>query len=128
MPTCSPACHTLVFQAAQAAAGRIEIGGGDCSAERAGAFTGDGDTDMLKDAGAAAVILGHSERRRIHHETNALVAVRAAPSWAAGLSTIVHIGQTEEQRGASTRPAGRVRDVGRVRTTLADRLRPHTYQ
>jgi triosephosphate isomerase len=78
---------TLVFRAAQAAEGRIAIGGEDCSAERAGAFTGDVDADMLKDAGATAVILGHSERRRIHHETNALVAAKAAAAWASGLST-----------------------------------------
>lgn len=68
---------TLVFRAAQAAGGRIAIGGEDCSAEKAGAFTGDVDADMLKDAGATAVILGHSERRRIHHETDALVAAKA---------------------------------------------------
>ena len=90
---------TLVFRAAQAAGGRIAIGGEDCSAEKAGAFTGDVDADMLKDAGATAVILGHSERRRIHHETDALVAAKVAAAWAAGLSTIVCIGETQEQRG-----------------------------
>jgi triosephosphate isomerase len=91
---------TLVFRAAQAAEGRIAIGGEDCSAERAGAFTGDVDADMLKDAGATAVILGHSERRRIHHETNALVAAKAAAAWASGLSTIICIGESNEQRSA----------------------------
>ncbi len=91
---------TLVFRAARAAAGRIAIGGEDCSAEQAGAFTGDVDADMLKDAGATAVILGHSERRRIHHETDALVAAKAAAAWASGLSTIICIGETKEQRAA----------------------------
>jgi triosephosphate isomerase len=91
---------TLVFRAAQAASGRIAIGGEDCSAEKAGAFTGDVDADMLKDAGATAVILGHSERRRIHHETDALVAAKAAAAWASGLSTIICIGESEAQRGA----------------------------
>jgi len=91
---------TLVFRAAQAAGGRIAIGGEDCSAEKAGAFTGDVDADMLKDAGATAVILGHSERRRIHHETDALVAAKAAAAWASGLSTIICIGETKEQRSA----------------------------
>lgn len=91
---------TLVFRAAQAAGGRIEIGGEDCSAEKAGAFTGDVDADMLKDAGATAVILGHSERRRIHQETDTLVAAKVAAAWASGLSTIVCIGETKEQRGA----------------------------
>jgi len=91
---------TLVFRAAQAAGGRIAIGGEDCSAETAGAFTGDVDADMLKDAGATAVILGHSERRRIHHETDAMVAAKAAAAWASGLSTIICIGETKEQRSA----------------------------
>jgi len=91
---------TLVFRAAQAAGGRIAIGGEDCSAEKAGAFTGDVDADMLKDAGATAVILGHSERRRIHHETDALVAAKAVVAWASGLSTIICIGETKEQRSA----------------------------
>jgi triosephosphate isomerase len=97
---------TLVFRAAQAAAGRIAIGGEDCSAETAGAFTGDVDADMLKDAGATVVILGHSERRRIHHETDALVAAKVTAAWASGLSTIICIGETEAQRSA-----GRALDV-----------------
>jgi triosephosphate isomerase len=91
---------TLVFQAAQAAAGRIAIGGEDCSPEKAGAFTGDVDADMLNDAGATAVILGHSERRRIHHETDALVSAKAKAAWSSGLSTIICIGETKEQRSA----------------------------
>ncbi len=91
---------TLVFRAAQAAAGRIAIGGEDCSPEKAGAFTGDVDADMLRDAGATAVILGHSERRRIHHETDALVSAKAVAAWASGLSTIICIGETKAQRSA----------------------------
>lgn len=91
---------TLVFRAAQAAAGSIAIGGEDCSAEAAGAFTGDVDAEMLRDAGATVVILGHSERRRIHHETDALVAAKAVAAWEARLSTIICIGETEEQRSA----------------------------
>jgi triosephosphate isomerase len=55
---------------------------------------------MLRDAGATAVILGHSERRRFHQETDATVAAKVAAAWAAGLSTIVCIGETQEQRSA----------------------------
>ncbi len=55
---------------------------------------------MLKDAGATAVILGHSERRRFHHETNEEVAAKVQAAWAAGLSTIVCIGETQAQRSA----------------------------
>ncbi len=73
------------------------IGGEDCSAEKAGAYTGDVDADMLVDADATAVILGHSERRRFHGET---VAAKVQAAWTAGLSTIVCIGETQEQRSA----------------------------
>lgn len=91
---------TLIDRAVQASLGCIAIGGEDCSAEKAGAFTGDIDADMLRDAGATAVILGHSERRRFHQETDAKVAAKVAAAWAAGLSTIVCMGETQEQRSA----------------------------
>src|SRR4051794_23691020 len=64
---CPPA--TLIPRAVQIAAGRIGIGGQDCGAETCGAFTGDISAEMLKDAGACAVIVGHSERRQYHAET-----------------------------------------------------------
>lgn len=91
---------TLIDRAFRASFGALAIGGEDCSAEAAGAFTGDVDADMLKDAGATAVILGHSERRRFHHETDAQVAAKVQAAWAAGLSTIVCIGETQAQRSA----------------------------
>ena len=91
---------TLIDRAVQCSSGCLEIGGEDCSAEKAGAFTGDVDADMLRDAGATAVILGHSERRRYHQETDATVAAKVAAAWAANLSTIVCIGETQEQRSA----------------------------
>lgn len=71
---------TLISRAVHVAEGRIAIGGEDCHAQRSGSFTGDVSAEMLKDAGASAVIIGHSERRRGHCETNAMVAakVRAA--------------------------------------------------
>ena len=93
---CVPA--TLIFRAARAAAGRIAIGGEDCAAEAEGAFTGDVSADMLKDAGATAVILGHSERRRHHDEIDATVAAKTASAWRSGLLAIVCIGESESQR------------------------------
>jgi triosephosphate isomerase len=96
---CPPA--TLIERAAKTAAGRIAIGGQDCHAEISGAFTGDVSAEMLKDAGASAVIVGHSERRQYHHETDAMVAAKAKAAWRAGLLAIVCIGETEEQRAAN---------------------------
>ena len=93
---CVPA--TLLSRAVRAAAGRIAIGGEDCHAEASGPFTGDISAGMLKDAGASAVIVGHSERRRNHGETDAMVAAKAAAAWRSGLSTIVCIGESEVQR------------------------------
>ena len=95
---CVPA--TLLSRAAQTAAGRIAIGGEDCRAEVSGAFTGDVSADMLKDAGATAVIVGHSERRKHHGETDAMVAAKAKAASRSGLSTIVCIGETEAQHRA----------------------------
>jgi triosephosphate isomerase len=93
---CLPA--TLVSRAAQAADGRIAIGGEDCHAKVAGAFTGDVSAEMLKDAGATTVIVGHSERRRYHQETDAMVAAKAEAAWHCGLSTIICIGETQSER------------------------------
>ncbi|MEO8748562.1 MAG: triose-phosphate isomerase [Rhodanobacter sp.] len=95
---CLPA--TLIERAVQAAAGRIAIGGEDCSKEIAGAFTGDLSAEMLKDAGASAVIVGHSERRQHHGETNAIVAAKALAARRAGLLAIICIGETNAQRQA----------------------------
>jgi len=93
---CVPA--TLLSRAVHTAAGRIALGGEDCSAEASGAFTGDISAGMLRDAGAAAVIVGHSERRRLHQETDAIVAAKAKEAWRAGLSTIICIGESGAQR------------------------------
>ena len=96
---CPPA--TLIFRASQTAAGRIAIGGQDCHPEPCGAFTGDISAEMLRDAGASAVIVGHSERRQYHGETNALVAAKALAAWRAGLLAIVCIGETEGERASA---------------------------
>jgi triosephosphate isomerase len=91
---CPPA--TLVARAAEK--GGVPIGGQDCHAEASGAFTGDVSAEMLKDAGAAAVIVGHSERRQYHGESDAAVAAKARAAWRAGLHAIVCIGETEAER------------------------------
>lgn len=101
---CPPA--TLLARAVACAAGRIAIGGQDCHAESAGAYTGDVSAEMLKDAGAASVIVGHSERRQYHGETDAAVAAKARAAWRAGLSAIICVGETESERDA-----GRADDV-----------------
>jgi triosephosphate isomerase len=93
---CLPA--TLIARAVQTAGGRIAIGGEDCSAEVAGAFTGDISAEMLRDAGASVVIVGHSERRQQHGETDAIVAAKARAARRAGLLAIICIGETKSQR------------------------------
>ena len=76
----------------------IAIGAQDCHAEVAGAFTGDVSAEMLKDAGASAVIVGHSERRIHHNETDAKVRAKALAGRRAGLLAIVCVGETRTQR------------------------------
>jgi triosephosphate isomerase len=95
---CLPA--TLISRAAQVAAGRIAIGAENCHTAISGAYTGDLSAQMLKDAGAAWVIVGHSERRQHHGETDALVAAKAEAAWRGGLMTIICIGETGPERRA----------------------------
>ena len=78
----------------------VAIGGQDCHANDKGAHTGDISAAMLRDVGAIWVILGHSERRADHHETDALVNAKTKAAVAAGLNPIVCVGETEEQRTA----------------------------
>ncbi len=80
--------------------GRIATGGQDCHPKASGANTGDIAAAMLKDAGATYCIVGHSERRADHGETDALVAAKAQAAIAAGLVAIVCVGETLEQRDA----------------------------
>ena len=96
---CPPATLIAAF-AEQARGSAIAIGGQDCHAEAAGAFTGDVSAEMLKDAGASAVIVGHSERRTLHQETDAEVRAKAVAAWRAGLMAIVCIGETRAEREA----------------------------
>lgn len=78
----------------------IATGGQDCHANASGAHTGDLSAALLRDVGADYVILGHSERRADHGETDAAVAAKAAAAQAAGLIAIICVGETEAQRDA----------------------------
>lgn len=96
---CPPA--TLVGRMADLLNGTgVEVGGQDCRAEETGAFTGDVSAEMLVDAGAALVILGHSERRAGYGESDALVSAKAEAALRAGLEPIVCVGETLQQREA----------------------------
>ncbi|HEY4920694.1 MAG TPA: triose-phosphate isomerase [Xanthobacteraceae bacterium] len=96
---CPPATLIAAF-AARAAGSAVTIGGQDCHAEPAGAFTGDISAEMLEDAGARAVIVGHSERRTLHHESDAEVRAKALAARRAGLAAIVCIGESRDERAA----------------------------
>ena len=99
MLLCPPA--TLLAQMAWAAKGTtLALGGQDCHQDAGGAHTGDISAAMLKDAGAGYVILGHSERRADHGETDALVRAKAQAALTAGLVAVVCVGETEAQRDA----------------------------
>ncbi|MEI7804482.1 MAG: triose-phosphate isomerase [Hyphomicrobiales bacterium] len=96
---CPPA--TLIAAFADAARGsQLQIGAQDCHAKPSGAFTGDVSAEMLADAGASAVIVGHSERRTLHNETDAQVRAKALAARRAGLIAIVCIGETRAEREA----------------------------
>ncbi len=95
---CPPA--TLIAQAAWFVKDAFAIGGQDCHAEASGAYTGDVSAEMLKAAGASHVIVGHSERRQYHAETDAQVSAKAKAAWRAGLTAIICFGETLEQREA----------------------------
>ncbi|MBB4196459.1 triose-phosphate isomerase [Rhodoblastus sphagnicola] len=94
---CPPA--TLVAAAVQAAGG-MPVGGQDCHAAASGAHTGDISAEMLKDAGATYVIVGHSERRADHGESDETVRAKAEAALRAGLIAIVCVGETRDQREA----------------------------
>jgi len=96
---CPPA--TLVAAAAERARGSaLSIGGQDCHPAASGAHTGDVSAEMLADAGARHVIVGHSERRADHGETDAVVRAKAEAAVRAGLTAIVCVGETEAERDA----------------------------
>ncbi len=96
---CPPAT-LLAWAAAAAGSDAIRLGGQDCHAEASGAHTGDISAIQLADAGASHVILGHSERRADHGETDALVHAKALAAHAAGLCAIICVGETLADREA----------------------------
>lgn len=87
---------------------KLKLGGQDCHTSSVGAHTGDISAEMLKDAGAVAVIVGHSERREDYKETNMDVRAKAAAAHRAGLMAIICVGETLKQRkaGAALRVVG----------------------
>ena len=112
---CVPAPYLTQVQAlksAQSGLLGIEVGAQDVSAQAAGAYTGEVSAAMLKDLGCRYVIVGHSERRQYHYETDALVADKAKAALASGITPIVCIGETLAER-----EAGRTEEV--VRRQLA---------
>ncbi len=105
---CPP--FTLLHAACDLCAGSsVGIGGQDCHEQPSGPFTGDTSAEMLKDAGAVAVIVGHSERRRLHGETDATVRAKADAAARAGLMAIICVGETRAERdgGETLRVIGR---------------------
>ena len=99
MLICPPATLIAAF-AAKARGSAVAIGGQDCHAAPGGAHTGDLAAEMLADAGASHVIVGHSERRADHRERDAQVRAKAGAAWRAGLTAIVCVGETGAERDA----------------------------
>jgi triosephosphate isomerase len=97
---CVPA--TLLSRASDVLHGSpVATGGEDCHAKESGAHTGDISAEMLRDAGASFVIVGHSERRVDHGETDQAVHDKARAAWRAGLTAIICVGETRDQRQAA---------------------------
>ncbi|MCL2713847.1 MAG: triose-phosphate isomerase [Alphaproteobacteria bacterium] len=110
---CPPA--TLVAAMAEKARGsRIAIGAQDCHVQVSGAHTGDISAEMLVDAGAGFIIVGHSERRADHGESDARVRQKAQAVWRAGARAIVCVGETQAQRDA-----GQTLDILRAQLSLS---------
>jgi triosephosphate isomerase (TIM) len=96
---CPPA--TLLASMASALGGSpVAVGGQNCHSEPAGAFTGEISAEMLADARAGLVIVGHSERRAAYGETDAIVAAKALAARRAGLEPIICVGETRAERDA----------------------------
>ncbi len=96
---CPPATLLLAVHAVLAGSA-VALGGQDCHAERAGAHTGDISAEMLADLGCTHVILGHSERRRGHRESDADVRAKMLAAGRAGLTAILCVGETLPEREA----------------------------
>ena len=121
---CPPFTLVAAF-AARAAGSAVAIGGQTCHPAPSGAHTGDISAEMLADAGATAVIVGHSERRADHGESDAEVRERAEAASRAGLLAIVCVGETEAERDAgdtldivATQLAGSIPDNATAATVV----------
>jgi triosephosphate isomerase len=115
---CPPATLIAAFVDKARGAKNLTIGAQDCHPKASGAHTGDISAEMLADAGASAIIVGHSERRADHGEGDVLVRQKAEAAWRAGLTAIVCIGETQAQRDA-----GQTLDVccGQLGNSLPDK-------
>ena len=118
---CPPATLIADFAALADGSG-VEIGGQDCHALASGPYTGDISAEMLKDAGAVAVIVGHSERRRYHGETDADVRAKAEAARRAGIVAIVCVGETQAERKQGHARRGRKHTTRRVAFRRLDRF------
>lgn len=112
---CPPA--TLLASFAAKTASGLALGAQDCHAKASGAHTGDLSAEMLADAGATAIIVGHSERRADHAETDATVRAKAEAAWRAGVTAIICVGETQGER-----EGGRALDIvgGQLDGSLPD--------
>jgi triosephosphate isomerase len=95
---CPPATLVSCFAKRAGESRTLSVGAQDCHPKPSGANTGDISAEMLADAGASAIIVGHSERRADHNEADALVRQKAEAVWRAGLTAIVCVGETQQQR------------------------------
>jgi len=121
---CPPATLIATF-AARARGSAVAIGAQDCHAAANGAHTGDIAAEMIADAGGTHVIVGHSERRADHGETDSQVRAKAEAAWRAGLVAIICVGETEAERDAGragavvgTQLAGSVPDGATAANTV----------
>ena len=96
---CPPATLIAAF-AAKAAGSAVAIGAQDCHTNASGAHTGDIAAEMIADAGGTYIVVGHSERRADHGESDTVVRAKAEAAWRAGLTAIICVGETEPERDA----------------------------
>ena len=115
---CPPATLIAAFAEKARGARTLAVGAQDCHPNAAGAHTGDISAEMLADAGATAVIVGHSERRADHGESDALVRQKAEAAWRAG----PHSPSSASARRAHERDAGKTLDIcgGQLAGSLPD--------